>query len=442
VVKKVYIETYGCQMNVADSEVVVSILSEHGFKLSADINDADLILINTCSIRDNAEQRVWSRLRTIKHLRKKKKDLIIGLLGCMAERLKEQLLETEQLVDIVVGPDAYRQLPMLIDEAWDGHKAVNVLLSRDETYAGISPVRMDKNGVSSFVSIMRGCNNMCAYCVVPYLRGAERSRDPESIIPEVHELFKNGYREVTLLGQNVDSYSWKCADRTTGFAELLELTAMVSPILRVRFSTSHPKDLSDNLLETIARHDNICRHIHLPAQSGSSRILKLMNREYTRDWYMDRIRAIRSIIPGCALSTDMITGFCTETEEDHQDSLSLMEWAGFDFAYMFKYSERPGTKAARKLKDDVSEEIKARRLNEIIYLQNRLSAHSKRNDVGKTFEVLAEGTSKRSAEHLSGRTSQNKVVVFPKGNIKAGDYVNVMIERSTSATLIGNTIIP
>jgi len=441
VVKKVYIETYGCQMNVADSEVVVSILSEHGFKLAADINDADLILINTCSIRDNAEQRVWSRLRTIKHLRKKKKDLIVGLLGCMAERLKEQLLETDQLVDIVVGPDAYRQLPMLIDEAGDGHKAVNVLLSREETYADISPVRMDKNGVSSFVSIMRGCNNMCAYCVVPYLRGAERSRDPESIILEVQELFKNGYREVTLLGQNVDSYSWKCADNTTGFAELLELTAMVSPILRVRFSTSHPKDLSDNLLETIARHDNICRHIHLPAQSGSSQILKLMNREYTREWYMDRIRAIRSIIPDCALSTDMITGFCTETEEDHQDSLSLMEWAGFDFAYMFKYSERPGTKAARKLKDDVPEEIKTRRLNEIIYLQNRLSAHSKRNDVGKTFEVLAEGTSKRSAEHLSGRTSQNKVVVFPKGNIKAGDYVNVIIERSTSATLIGNTII-
>lgn len=428
-------------MNVADSEVVVSILSEHGFKLAADINDADLILINTCSIRDNAEQRVWSRLRTIKHLRKKKKDLIVGLLGCMAERLKEQLLETDQLVDIVVGPDAYRQLPMLIDEAGDGHKAVNVLLSREETYADISPVRMDKNGVSSFVSIMRGCNNMCAYCVVPYLRGAERSRDPESIILEVQELFKNGYREVTLLGQNVDSYSWKCADNTTRFAELLELTAMVSPILRVRFSTSHPKDLSDNLLETIARHDNICRHIHLPAQSGSSQILKLMNREYTREWYMDRIRAIRSIIPDCALSTDMITGFCTETEEDHQDSLSLMEWAGFDFAYMFKYSERPGTKAARKLKDDVPEEIKTRRLNEIIYLQNRLSAHSKRNDVGKTFEVLAEGTSKRSAEHLSGRTSQNKVVVFPKGNIKAGDYVNVIIERSTSATLIGNTII-
>jgi tRNA-2-methylthio-N6-dimethylallyladenosine synthase len=438
--KKFYIETYGCQMNVADSEVVVSILSEHGFKLATDINDADLILINTCSIRDNAEQRVWSRLKTIKHLRKKNKDMIVGLLGCMAERLKEKLLETEQLVDIVVGPDAYRQLPMLIDEAGDGHKAVNVLLSREETYADISPVRMDKNGVSSFVSIMRGCNNMCAYCIVPYVRGAERSRDPESIILEVQELFNNGYREVTLLGQNVDSYSWKCADKTTGFAELLELTAMLSPMLRVRFSTSHPKDISDNLLETIARHDNICRHIHLPAQSGSSRILKLMNREYSREWYMDRIRAIRSIISDCALSTDMIAGFCSETEDDHRDSLSLMEWAGFDFAYMFKYSERPGTKAARKFKDDIPEEIKTSRLNEIISLQNRLSAHSKRNDVGKTFEVLAEGTSKRSAEHLSGRTSQNKVVVFPKGNMKAGDYVNVMIERSTSATLIGKAL--
>jgi tRNA-2-methylthio-N6-dimethylallyladenosine synthase len=441
-IKKVYIETYGCQMNVADSEVVMSILSEAGYKLAADINDADLILINTCSIRDNAEQRIWSRLRTIKHLRKKNSDLIIGLLGCMAERLKEDLLETEQLVDIVVGPDAYRQLPQLVDEAGSGHKAVNVLLSRDETYADISPVRMDKNGVSSFVSIMRGCNNMCAYCVVPYVRGAERSRNPESIIREIRELYDNGYRDVTLLGQNVDSYSWRNGDKATGFAELLELTAMVSPLLRVRFSTSHPKDISDSLLETIARHDNICRHIHLPAQSGSSRILKLMNREYSREWYMDRISAIRSYIPDCALSTDMIAGFCTETEEDHRDSLSLMEWAGFDFAYMFKYSERPGTKAARKFKDDVPDEIKTRRLNEIIALQNRLSAHSKRNDVGKTFEVLAEGTSKRSSEHLSGRTSQNKVVVFPKGLIKAGDYVNVMIERSTSATLIGNIIIP
>jgi tRNA-2-methylthio-N6-dimethylallyladenosine synthase len=435
--KKIYIETYGCQMNVADSEVVMSILLEAGYTLAADINDADLILINTCSIRENAEQRIWSRLRTIKHLRRKNRDLIVGLLGCMAERLKENLLETEQLVDIVVGPDAYRQLPQLIDEAGSGHKAVNVLLSRDETYADISPVRMDKNGVSSFVSIMRGCNNMCAYCVVPYVRGAERSRNPESIIREVRELFNKGYRDVTLLGQNVDSYSWRSVDNTSGFAELLELTAMISPLLRVRFSTSHPKDISDTLLETMVRHDNICRHIHLPAQSGSSRILKLMNREYSREWYMDRISAVRSYIPDCAISTDMIAGFCTETEKDHQDSLSLMEWAGFDFAYMFKYSERPGTKAARKYKDDVSDEIKTRRLNEIIALQNRLSALSKRNDVGKTFEVLAEGTSKRSSEHLSGRTSQNKVVVFPKENSRKGEYVSVLIERSTSATLIG-----
>jgi tRNA-2-methylthio-N6-dimethylallyladenosine synthase len=438
--KKIYIETYGCQMNVADSEVVISILLEAGYKLADNINDADLILINTCSIRDNAEQRIWSRLRTIKHLRRKNGDLIVGLLGCMAERLKENLLETEQLVDIVVGPDAYRQLPQLINEAGSGHKAVNVLLSRDETYADISPVRMDKNGVSSFVSIMRGCNNMCAYCVVPYVRGAERSRNPESIIREVRELYDKGYRDVSLLGQNVDSYSWSNVDSATGFAELLELTAMINPLLRVRFSTSHPKDISDNLLETIARHDNICRHIHLPAQSGSSRILKLMNREYSREWYMDRIRAIRSYIPDCAISTDMITGFCTETEEDHRDSLSLMDWAGFDFAYMFKYSERPGTKAARKFKDDVPDEIKTRRLNEIIALQNRLSAHSKKNDVGKTFEVLAEGTSKRSSEHLSGRTSQNKVVVFPKENSRKGVYVSVLIERSTSATLIGKMV--
>jgi tRNA-2-methylthio-N6-dimethylallyladenosine synthase len=439
--RKVYIETYGCQMNVADSEVVVSILSEQGFKLAGNIDEADLILINTCSIRENAEQRIWSRLRAIKKLKKKNSALIVGLTGCMAERLKEKVLETEQLVDIVAGPDAYRHLPLLVSEAESGHKAVNVLLSREETYADISPVRMDKNGVSSFVSIMRGCNNMCAYCVVPYVRGAERSRNPKSVIYEVTELFEKGYKEVTLLGQNVDSYSWKHDDNTTGFAELLELTANVSPMLRVRFSTSHPKDISDNLLETIARYNNICRHIHLPAQSGSSRILKLMNREYSREWYMDRIRAIQSIIPDCSISTDMIAGFCTETEEDHRDSLSLMEWAEFDFAYMFKYSERPGTKAARKLKDDVPDEIKSRRLNEIIALQNRLSAHSKRNDVGKTFEVLTEGISKRSANQLSGRTSQNKVVVFPKEKIKIGDYVKVLIERSTSATLIGNAII-
>ena len=338
-------------MNVADSEVVVSILKDSGFTATDNINDAGLILINTCSIRDNAEQRIWGRLKEIGHLRKKNRGLRIGIIGCMAERLKEKLLETEQLVDMVVGPDSYRELPALVAEAEEGHKAVNVLLSREETYADISPVRMDKNGVSSFVSIMRGCNNMCAYCVVPYVRGAERSRDPDSILREVNELISTGYRELTLLGQNVDSYSWKNNDEQTGFPQLLERVALINPLLRVRFSTSHPKDISDELLHTIARHDNICKHIHLPAQSGSSRILKLMNREYTREWYMDRVSAIRRIIPGCAISTDMITGFCTETDEDHMESLSLMEWAGYDFAYMFKYSERPGTRAARKYKE-------------------------------------------------------------------------------------------
>lgn len=425
---------------MADSEVVVSILSESGFSTTNNINDAGLILINTCSIRDNAEQRIWGRLKAITHLRKKKKDLKIGIIGCMAERLKEKLLETEHLVDMVVGPDAYRELPALVAEAEEGHKAVNVLLSHEETYADISPVRMDKNGVSSFVSIMRGCNNMCAYCVVPYVRGAERSRDPESVLREVNDLFRMGYREVTLLGQNVDSYSWKKDGEETGFPQLIEKAALVSPLLRVRFSTSHPKDISDELLYTISRHDNICRHIHLPAQSGSSRILKLMNREYPREWYMDRVNAIRRIIPGCAISTDMITGFCTETEEDHKESLSLMEWAGFDFAYMFKYSERPGTKAARKYKDDVPDSIKSERLTEMISFQNRLSSESKKEDLGKVFEVLIEGSSKRSAEQLSGRTSQNKVVVFPASGQKKGDYVKVMIERCTSATLIGKII--
>ena len=427
-------------MNVADSEVVVSILKDSGFTATDNINDAGLILINTCSIRDNAEQRIWGRLKEIGHLRKKNRGLRIGIIGCMAERLKEKLLETDQLVDMVVGPDSYRQLPALVAEAEEGHKAVNVLLSREETYADISPVRMDKNGVSSFVSIMRGCNNMCAYCVVPYVRGAERSRDPDSIIREVNELISSGYRELTLLGQNVDSYSWNNNGEETGFPQLLERVALINPLLRVRFSTSHPKDISDELLHTIARHDNICKHIHLPAQSGSSRILKLMNREYTREWYMERVSAIRRIIPGCAISTDMITGFCTETDEDHIESLSLMEWAGYDFAYMFKYSERPGTKAARKYKDDVPEYLKSARLTEMIALQNRLSAKSKKQDVGKVFEVLAEGSSKRSSEHLSGRTSQNKVVVFPASGIKKGDYVRVRIERCTSATLIGELI--
>jgi tRNA-2-methylthio-N6-dimethylallyladenosine synthase len=438
--KKVYIETYGCQMNVADSEVVASILSESGYVATDEIGDAGLILINTCSIRDNAEQRIWGRLKAISHLKKRKHDLKIGIIGCMAERLKEKLIETDQLVDIVVGPDAYRELPALLAEAEAGHKAVNVLLSREETYADISPVRMDKNGVSSFVSIMRGCNNMCAYCIVPYVRGAERSRNPESILKEVRELYETGYRDVTLLGQNVDSYNWDNNNEFTSFDKLLEEVALVSPLLRVRFSTSHPKDLSDKLLHTIARHENICRHIHLPAQSGSSRILKLMNREYSREWYMDRVDAIHNIIPDCAISTDMITGFCTETDEDHKESLSLMEWAGFDFAYMFKYCERPGTKAARKFKDDVPESVKAERLSEMISFQNRLSAKSKRNDVGKIYEVLIEGFSKRSDDFFSGRTSQNKVVVFPGTTLKKGDYAKVLIEKCTSATLIGKSI--
>jgi tRNA-2-methylthio-N6-dimethylallyladenosine synthase len=442
ILKKVYIETYGCQMNVADSEVVVSILSTAGFVRTEDINDAALILINTCSIRDNAEQRIWGRLKAISHLKKRNSDLKVGIIGCMAERLKEQFLEKEQLVDIVVGPDAYRGLPLLVEEAEAGHKAVNVLLSREETYADISPVRMDKNGVSSFVSIMRGCNNMCAYCVVPYVRGAERSRNPESVLNEVKELFETGYREITLLGQNVDSYKWDNGDEHTGFPELLEKVALINPLLRVRFSTSHPKDISDELLHTMARHENICKHIHLPAQSGSSRILKLMNREYSREWYMGRIQAIRNIIPECAVSTDMITGFCTETEEDQQESLSLMEWAGFDFAYMFKYSERPGTKAARKYKDDVPEEIKSERLSKMIALQNKISARAKKNDVGKVYEVLIEGFSKRSNEFYSGRNSQNKVVVFPGNHLKKGEYVNVLIERCTSATLLGKIINP
>lgn len=439
--KKVYIETYGCQMNVADSEVVAAILGDSGYTITNEIDDAELILINTCSIRENAETRVLNRLKIIGSIKRKRPGTIVGVIGCMAERLKEQLIETEKVVDIVAGPDAYRELPALVNEAEAGHKAVNVLLSREETYADISPVRMDRNGVTSYVSIMRGCNNMCSYCVVPYVRGAERSRNPESIEKEVKDLLKKGYREVTLIGQNVDSYSWMEGEKHLRFPELLRNVAKIDPLLRVRFSTSHPKDISDELLKTMAESDNICKHIHLPAQSGSNRILRLMNREYTRQWYMDRISAIRRIIPGCAVSTDMIAGFCTETEEDHLETLSLMEWAEFDFAYMFRYSERPGTKAARKYRDDVPDEVKTRRLNEIITLQNKLSARSKRADVGKVHIVLAEGISKKSPDHLFGRDSQNKVVVFPRGNLKKGDYVNVLVEKSTSATLIGKIVI-
>jgi len=427
-------------MNTADSEVVLSILSENGWTLTGKIGEADLILANTCSIRDNAEQRVWGRLNEFARLKKKNPGILVGIIGCMAERLKEKLLENHRLVDIVAGPDAYRSLPVLVAEAGSGHKAVNVLLSREETYGDISPVRMDRNGITSFVSIMRGCNNMCAYCVVPYVRGGERSRDPGSVLREIKELSGHGYREVTLIGQNVNSYSWENGGNSVGFSMLLERVATENPSMRVRFSTSHPKDISDDLLYTIAGHENICRHIHLPVQSGSNRILKLMNREYTREWYMDRVNAINRIIPECALSTDIITGFCTETDNDHKDTLTLMEWAGFDFSYMFKYSERPGTKAARKLKDDVPEDVKTSRLNEVISLQSRLSARSKKEDVGKIFPVLAEGYSKKSDSHLSGRTSQNKVVVFPKEDHNKGDIVNVLIVRCTSATLIGHAV--
>ena len=433
----IYIETYGCQMNVADSEVLASVLIDKGFHLCTDTEDADIILINTCSVRDNAEQRIWGRLKALSHLKRKKHNLIFGVIGCMAERLKEKIIETDQLVEIVAGPDSYRKMPSMIEEARSGHKAVNVLLSHEETYADIKPVRLDANGITAFISIMRGCNNMCAYCVVPYVRGEERSRYPESILREIHELFNAGYREVTLLGQNVNSYNWETDAVRMNFPELLEKTALTDPLMRIRFATSHPKDVSDELLRVMARHENICKHIHLPAQSGSNSILKLMNRGYTRELYMERIKAIRSIIPDCSLSTDMIAGFCGETDEDHRASLSLMEWAGFDFAYMFRYSERPGTRAAGKLMDDIPEDVKRTRLNEMIALQNKLSATSKKNDIGRIFEVLIEGFSKRSDDHLYGRTSQNKVVVFPKSDKKKGDYVKIMIEKCTSATLLG-----
>ena len=427
-------------MNVADSEVVVSILKDEGFSVTNTMEEADLILVNTCSVRDNAEQRVWGRLDLFKHHKKNNPGIIVGVIGCMAERLKEQLLETDKMVDLVVGPDSYRDLPRLIGEASRGHEAVNVLLSREETYADISPVRLDRNGVSAFVSIMRGCNNMCSYCVVPYVRGAERSRDPETIVAEVRALKDKGYREVTLLGQNVDSYTWEKNGNITGFAKLLELISSISSLLRIRFSTSHPKDMSDDVLTVMSRYPNICKHIHLPAQSGSSRILALMNRKYDREWYMNRISAIREILPGCSISTDMIAGFCSETEEDHKESLSLMKWVGYDFAYMFKYNERPGTPASRRYPDDVPEKVKTRRLNEIIELQNKLSLESKEKDIGEIYEVLVEGFSKKSMNDLSGRTSQNKVVVFPAGDHKPGDYVNVKITDCTPATLIGNPV--
>lgn len=438
--RKLYIETYGCQMNAGDSEVVLSILQGDGFRYTEDPAGADVILINTCSIRDNAEQRIWGRLRELRQYKKKNKGLLVGVIGCMAERLREKLIDQEELVNLVAGPDAYRDLPRLLREAGGGAKAVNVLLSGEETYAEISPVRLDKNGVSAYISIMRGCNNMCSYCVVPYTRGAERSRDPQTILREARELFDGGYREVTLLGQNVNSYCWENGETVAGFADLLGAVASVDPKLRVRFSTSHPKDLSDEVLHTMARYPNLCRAIHLPAQSGSTRMLELMNRKYTREWYLGRIEAIRRILPGCSISTDLIAGFCTETDDDHRQTLSLMEEVGYASAFMFKYSERPNTKAARHMADDVPDGVKTARLNEIIALQNELSLRSNRLDVGREFEVLVEGVSKRSDRQLFGRTSQNKVVVFDRGDARVGDYVRVRVTDCSSATLHGQRV--
>lgn len=442
--KRFYIESYGCAMNFSDSEIVASILNTEGFGATRNVEEADLIFINTCSIREKAEQTVRKRLTEFKKLKKEKRGMLVGVLGCMAERLKSKFLEEEKLVDLVVGPDAYRSLPTLVNEAEGGQKAVNVLLSREETYADISPVRLDSNGVSAFVSIMRGCNNMCSFCVVPFTRGRERSRDAESIISECKDLFDKGYREVTLLGQNVDSYYF--ADETNNqivsFAKLLEQVAMISPLLRIRFSTSHPKDITDDVLYTMAKYENICKYIHLPVQSGSTRILQLMNRTYTREWYKAKVDRINEIIPGCGISSDMIAGFCTETEEDHQDTLSIMEYSRYDFSYMFFYSERPGTLAEKRYKDDIPEEVKKKRLQEIVELQNRLSHESNKKDIGKTFKVLIEGDSKKNEKEWKGRNSQNKVIVFPKEKyeLKKGDYVNVKVEDCTQATLLGKII--
>lgn len=455
---KVYIETYGCQMNVNDSEVILSILQKNGYALTEDMDRADVILANTCSIRDNAEQRIWGRIEQFRLQKKRNPQVVIGIVGCMAERLKDKLLEK---VDLVAGPDAYRSLPALLRDIRPDSPQINVLLSRDETYADISPVRLDRNGVSAYISIMRGCNNVCSYCVVPYTRGAERSRDPHSIVREARELFENGYKEVNLLGQNVDSYLWKeCRDgaaegvsagdakegEVVNFARLLEMVAAISPELRVRFSTSHPKDISDEVISTIAAHENICRHIHLPVQSGSSRILEKMRRKYDREWYLERVAKIREVMPDCGLSTDVIAGFCSETEQDHQDTLSLFEQVCFDSAFMFQYSERPGTLASRHYPDDVPPEVKTARLNEIIALQTKMSLRSNQKDMGKTFKVLIEGPSKRNPDDLCGRAGNNKMCVFPSmaaeratqglAPLGAGNYVNVKVVDCTSATLI------
>ena len=426
-------------MNVVDSEVVVAILQQHNYQLTDQLNEADLVLVNTCSIRDNAEQRVWARLKEFKKI-KQHSQLSVGVIGCMAERLKEKLLEEETVVDLVVGPDAYRELPALLQEVESGQKGINTLLSLEETYGDIRPVRMDRNHVTSFVAVMRGCDNFCAYCVVPGTRGRERSRDPETILREVTGLFTKGYKEVTLLGQNVNSYRWEKGDNIIFFEHLLEQVANINPLLRIRFATSHPKDLSDELLQRMAQYPNLCKAIHLPVQSGSSAVLRRMKRKYTREHYMERISAIRHYMPEASISTDIIAGFCGETEEEHQQTLSLMKWVGYDFAYMFKYSERPDTFAANKLSDDIPAHIKTARLNEIIKMQNQLSLESKKKDIGKSYEVLVEGTSKKSEDQLFGRTSQNKVVVFPREQLEPGNYAHVVIDNCTSATLIGKVI--
>ncbi|HSV89165.1 MAG TPA: tRNA (N6-isopentenyl adenosine(37)-C2)-methylthiotransferase MiaB [Bacteroidales bacterium] len=442
--KKLYIETYGCQMNYSDSEIVASVMTDNQYSTTENQSEADVIFLNTCSIRDNAEQKVLNRLKQLQNFRKKKPGLIIGVLGCMAERLKNSLLEEGELgmrIDMVVGPDSYRDLPQLMFDAESGHKAIDIILSAEETYADITPVRFASNGVSAFISIMRGCENFCSYCVVPFTRGKERSRDPKTILAEARELFQAGYREVTLLGQNVNSYKWEQEGQpVVTFPSLIELVAGINPHLRLRFATSHPKDLSDELLHIMSRYPNICKSIHLPMQSGSTSVLDRMNRKYSRHDYLSRIDAIRRILPDCAISTDIIAGFCGETDQEHAETLEVMEVAGFDFAYMFKYSEREGTMAAKKFANDVPEEKKSKWLQEIIRLQQKLSLQSNKKDVGKSFEVLVEGKSKRSAEHLSGRNSQNKVVVFPSRDFLPGDYVLVKITSCTAATLLGEAV--
>lgn len=434
---KIYIETYGCQMNVGDSEVIFSILGKEGYERTESMDDADVILANTCSVRDNAEQRIWGRIEVFHKQKEKRSGVVVGIVGCMAERLKDKLLDTHK-VDLVAGPDSYRTLPTLLRDIAPDKPQINVMLSHEETYADIVPVRTDRNGVSAFISIMRGCNNVCSYCVVPYTRGAERSRDPQTIVDEARDVFSKGYKEVTLLGQNVDSYNWKPAEgEGCDFPKLLEMVARISPELRVRFATNHPKDISDELIETMARYDNICNHIHLPVQSGSDRLLEKMRRRYTAEWYLERVAMIREVLPGCGITTDVIAGFCSETEEDHQQTLELFRKVGFDYAYMFYYSERPGTLAARHYPDDVPLDVKTRRLNEIIALQSELSLKSNQNDIGKTFRVLVEGPSKKNPEELCGRSGSNKMCVFPGKGHKAGDYVDVKVLSCTSATLIG-----